>query len=82
MQVLQSVKDPNLAETLWSIDPDGPRVILFDDVYTRGETFAACRELLQDSLSEGTDDVDATPPVSGFFIAKTWARDLPSDLPF
>lgn len=82
MQVLQSVKDPNLAETLWSIDPDGPRVILFDDVYTRGETFAACRELLQDSLSEGTDDVDAMPHVSGFFIAKTWARDLPSDLPF
>jgi len=82
IQVVQSVKDSNLADKLWSVDPAGPRVILFDDVYTRGETFSACRKLLQAAMTESASGYEATPYVSGFFIAKTWARDLPSDLPF
>jgi hypothetical protein len=76
------VKDSNLADQLWSVDPAGPRVILFDDVYTRGETFSACRKLLQVAMTESASGYEGTPYVSGFFIAKTWARNLPSDLPF
>jgi hypothetical protein len=82
IQVVQSVNDSNLADKLWSVDPAGPRVILFDDVYTRGETFSACRKLLQAAMTESASGYEATPYVSGFFIAKTWARNLPSDLPF
>jgi hypothetical protein len=82
IQVLQSVQDPNLAATLWTTDPNGPRVILFDDVYTRGETFAACRKLIHNALSKETDDADAAPHVSGFFVAKTWAKNSLSDSPF
>lgn len=82
IQVVQSVSESNLAEQLWSVDPAGPRLVLFDDVYTRGETFAACRKLLQEAISESASGYESTPYVSGFFIAKTWAKNLPSDLPF
>jgi predicted amidophosphoribosyltransferase len=82
IQVVQSVKDSNLADKLWSVDPAGPRVILFDDVYTRGETFSACRKLIQAAMTESASGYEATPYVSGFFIAKTWAKNEPLDLPF
>jgi len=39
------------------------RFILFDDVYTRGETFGACKAKL--------NEVDTAAEVIGFFVAKT-----------
>jgi|688.fasta_scaffold324860_2 hypothetical protein len=72
---------PHSADNLWSVDPTGPRVIVFDDVYTRGETFAACRQLIEQGLVDASSGYESWPSVSGFFIAKTWAKNLPSDLP-
>lgn len=76
IEVTQSSTDPLLADKLWSIDPAGPRVIVFDDVYTRGETYSACRELLENYMTEHSSGYEATPYVAGFFIARTWARNL------
>jgi hypothetical protein len=82
IQVVQSSIDPHLADQLRSVDPAGPRIVLFDDVYTRGETFAACRELLHQAMLDRLSGYEPSPYIAGFFIAKTWARNLPSDLPF
>lgn len=70
------------ADKLRSVDPQGPRVIVFDDVYTRGATFAACNELIRHWCVDNSTVFDGYPSVSGFFIAKTWAKNPPSDLPF
>ena len=43
------------------------RLLIIDDVYTRGNTFAACKELMLDA--------DSRSSIGGLFIAKTWARN-------
>ena len=68
---------PPLTETdnLWAPDSNGPRVIVFDDVYTRGATFSACSKLLADEWIDATYGYDSRPSIAGFFVAKTWARN-------
>ena len=69
---------PPYAETenLWAPDGHGPRVIVFDDVYTRGATFAACKRVIQDEWIDATYGYDSIPNIAGFFVAKTWARNI------
>lgn len=43
------------------------RYVIFDDVYTRGETFGACKALIREAHPRAK--------VRGFFVARTWARN-------
>jgi hypothetical protein len=64
---LQTIRLEKKAGIRLEHPPRTDRYVIFDDVYTRGETFGACKALIR-AAHPGAE-------VRGFFVAHTWAQN-------
>lgn len=65
---LQTIRLEKKAGVRLAQPPMTDRYVIFDDVYTRGETFGACKALIRKAHPRAQ--------VRGFFVARTWAKNI------